>query len=80
MGAIDNALTAIESLKLGESFMYQESADRYSVQRSTLSRRHQGIHLSREAQATNQQKLSPEQELELARRIKRLTERRLPPA
>jgi DNA-binding IclR family transcriptional regulator len=43
MGAMEEALAAIESLGEGEKFTYQEIADRYDVNRSTLSRRHRGV-------------------------------------
>jgi hypothetical protein len=39
---MDAALTAIESLELGEKFTYQAIADQFGVQRPTLSRRHRG--------------------------------------
>jgi IS30 family transposase len=76
---MEAALTAIESLEPGEKFTYQEIADQYGIQRSTLSRRHRGRQGMLEAQRTNQQKLNPQQELELVSYIEDLTERELPP-
>ena len=46
MGVIEDALTVIDSLELGEYFTYQDIADCDGVQRSTLSRKHRGIHMS----------------------------------
>jgi hypothetical protein len=77
--AMEAALTAIESLEPGEKFTYQEIADQYGVQRSTLSRRHRGRQGTLEAQRTNQQKLNPQHELELVSYIEDLTKRGLPP-
>jgi hypothetical protein len=79
MGAIEDAIAEIESLEPGKRFSYQEMADKYNVHRVTLSRRHQGLQAPRETQAARQQKLSPQQELELVQYIKELTKRGLPP-
>jgi hypothetical protein len=46
MGAMEDALAAIESLGEGEQFTYKEIAHRYSVNRSILSRRHRGVQRS----------------------------------
>ena len=79
MSSIEAALAAIESLKPGEKLVYTKIADKYGVDRRTLARRHQGASISRNAQAQNQQALHPQQEQELLRYIKQLTERGLPP-
>jgi hypothetical protein len=79
MGAMEDALAAIESLGEGEQFTYKEIAHRYSVNRSTLSRRHRGVQRSIEEYAVTRQLLSPHQEEELVKYIIRLTERGLPP-
>jgi hypothetical protein len=79
MGAIEEALAAIESLGEDEKFTYQKIADRYSVSRSTLSRRHRGVQRSIKEYAVDLQLLSPQQEEELMRYIIRLTEKGLPP-
>jgi hypothetical protein len=73
------ALTAIELLEPGEKFTYQAIADQFGVQRSTLSQRHQGRQSTLEAQRINQQKLNPQQGLELVSYIEDLTKRGLPP-
>jgi hypothetical protein len=78
MGAIEEALAAIESLGEGEKFTYQQIADRYSVDRSTLSRRHRDVQRSMKEYAVTKQLLSPHQEEELVKYIIRLTKRSLP--
>jgi hypothetical protein len=40
MGAMEEALTAMESMGEGEKFTYEEIADKCNVNRCTLSRRH----------------------------------------
>lgn len=40
MAPIDDALAAIKALKPGEKLVYRKIADRFSVNRSTLARRH----------------------------------------
>ncbi|KAF1965991.1 hypothetical protein BU23DRAFT_487921, partial [Bimuria novae-zelandiae CBS 107.79] len=54
-------------------------ADLFSVNRSTLSRRHQGITRSRADAQEQQRNLSYKQEVELLQYIKTLTERGLSP-
>jgi hypothetical protein len=77
--AMNATLTAIELLEPGEKFTYQAIADQFGVQRSTLSQRHQGRQSTLEAQRINQQKLNPQQGLELVSYIEDLTKRGLPP-
>jgi hypothetical protein len=79
MSSIEAALAAIESLEPGEQFSYRQIAKDYGCDRTTLARRHQGVRASRRIKAENQQALHPQQEQELLRYIKRLTERGLPP-
>jgi hypothetical protein len=79
MAPIDDALAAIESHELGEQLVYQKYADKYGVNRSTLSRRHRGISQPRKDYAANQQVLTPAQEAELVEYIKTLTKQGLPP-
>jgi hypothetical protein len=79
MGAIEDAIAEIESLKQGEKFTYQAIADKYCINRCTLSRRHRGCQAPNETKYINQQALSPQQELELVRYIEKLTKRGLPP-
>ena len=79
MGAIEDAIEAIESREPGEDFTYRNIAKIFGVNRTTLARRHQGSQASRTVISTNQQKLSPEEELELVDYINRLTKRALLP-
>jgi hypothetical protein len=50
MGSIEEALAALDLLEPGERPNYTEFAKTYSVDRSTLSKRHRGVQQSREAQ------------------------------
>jgi hypothetical protein len=52
-------LSAIESLGEGEKLSHQEIADRYDVNRSTLSRRRRGVQRSMKEYAVTKQLLSP---------------------
>ena len=79
MDPIQAAIDAIESRESGETFSYTKIATKYGVDRSTLSRRHRGVTASRAAAADDQRKLSPQEEQELVRYIKGLTERHMPP-
>ncbi|CAE7016160.1 Pogo transposable element [Pyrenophora teres f. teres] len=79
MDPIKAALTAIESLKPGEKLVYAQIARKYSVEPTTLARRHKGVSTSRSREAQNRQALHPQQELELLRYIQRLTRQGLPP-
>ncbi|KAJ8113922.1 hypothetical protein OPT61_g4067 [Boeremia exigua] len=79
MAPIDEALAAIEALGPGEKLVYQKIADQYSVDRSTLARRHRRVQNSQEAKHSNQQKLTLQQEAELVKYIEELTSRRIPP-
>jgi hypothetical protein len=79
MDPIDEAVAAIESLDEGDHFTYTAMADQYGVSRTTLSRRHRQIQGSLEDMSINQQKLNPQQELELVQYIIRLTKRGLAP-
>ncbi|KAF2257890.1 hypothetical protein CC78DRAFT_481059 [Lojkania enalia] len=47
MGFIETTLAAIESLESGESINHGEIEKKYSVERSTLSRRHRAKTQSR---------------------------------
>jgi hypothetical protein len=76
---MEDALTAIDLHKPGESFSYQKITDTYNVNRVTSARRHQGLQASRAAKSSNQHKLNPQQEDELVVYINELTERGLPP-
>jgi hypothetical protein len=79
MSSIEAAIAAIESLEPGEKFSYRLIAQQYCCSRVALAKRHKGLATSQATQAQNQQSLPPQQEQELLRYIKRLTEQGLPP-
>ena len=79
MSSIEAALAAIKALETGEEICYTKIAQKYGVDRSTLSRRHRGQTTSRTASAAERQNLHPQQEQELLSYIKRLTRQGLPP-
>ncbi|KAF1941724.1 hypothetical protein EJ02DRAFT_347157 [Clathrospora elynae] len=79
MTPIEAALAAIESLEPGEKFTHQAIAAAHGVNRCTLSRRHKQSHVLHKVKSINQQKLNPQQEIELVEYIKMLTKRGLPP-
>ncbi|OWY53991.1 pogo transposable [Alternaria alternata] len=76
MDLIQEAVEYIESREPGDDFSYNKVAAQFGVERSTLARRHQGVHSRR---GVSHQSLHPEHEAELVRYIKTLTKRRLPP-
>ncbi|KAF2728842.1 hypothetical protein EJ04DRAFT_391778, partial [Polyplosphaeria fusca] len=57
IAAMEAALEALQSLKLGESPNYTKTAKEYGVSRSALSRRHRGVAGSRTQQYCSQQLL-----------------------
>jgi hypothetical protein len=79
IGDMKEVLSALGSLSEGEKFCYQKIADRYDVNRFTLSRRHRGVQGLMEDHAINLQLFSPQQEEELVKYVIELTERGLPP-
>jgi hypothetical protein len=72
---MDAAIEAMEREE-GEEIGYVGVAKKYSVDESTLRRRHQGKCTTH---AQMRQKLNPKQEEELCKYINTLTERALPP-
>ena len=79
MDLILAAIEYIESRELGEDISYTQVASQYGVNRSTLSRRHRRVTEPRNVKDSKQQKLSPQQELELVQYIVKLTKQGLPP-
>jgi transposase-like protein len=79
MDPILDAIEAIGSREDGASFAYREVANKFGVNRTTLSWRHRGVQGSSEEIGKAQQLLNPQQELELVRYIERCTRRGLPP-
>ena len=53
MGAIEDAIDAIESREPGEDFTYRNIAKIFGVNRTTLARRHQGSQASQTVILTN---------------------------
>jgi hypothetical protein len=53
MSLIEAALAAIKALEPGEKLVYTYIAAKYSINRTTLARRHQGAAVSRDTQAYN---------------------------
>jgi hypothetical protein len=76
MDPIQEAIEYIKSHEPGDDFSYTKVAAQFGVERSTLARRHQGVHDQR---GVSHRSLHPEREAELVRYIETLTERRLPP-
>jgi transposase-like protein len=79
MDPIQEAIEAIELCEEDASFSYREVAKRFGVDRSTLSRRHQGKTQSYVQVGQQQQLLNPQQELELVQHVERCTRQGLPP-
>jgi hypothetical protein len=69
MGAMEKVLAALESLGEEEKVCYQKIADRYSVNRSTLSKRHRGVQGLMKDYAIYLELLIPQQEKELVKYI-----------
>jgi hypothetical protein len=79
MALIDDAIAAFKSQKPGEQLTVQACANKYTVECSTLGRRIRGQTRPIEAKATSQEKLNPQQGMELVEYIGDLTKRGLPP-
>jgi hypothetical protein len=79
MDPIQAAIAELESQNEGEKLSYTKLAAKYNIDRSTLSRRHQGLQAPKKTKEQNQLKINPQQELELIRYIEGLTKRGLPP-
>ncbi|KAF1937162.1 hypothetical protein EJ02DRAFT_304405, partial [Clathrospora elynae] len=79
MSPMEAAIAAIKLLEPGEPFTYTAIAHAHGVNRVTLAQRHKHSQVSCEARAIKQQKLDPQQELELVQYIEGLTRRALPP-
>jgi hypothetical protein len=77
--SLDAALEELWALKPGEQFSYSAIAKKYGVVRSTLTRRHKAMSTSINNKNANQQRLTPQQEIELVKYIEELSRRHLPP-
>ena len=76
-GRIQAAIEDIELRGPEERSTYQEIADRFNVQRVTLSRRYRRAQGTREAESGDQMKTNPQQEHELAEYVKVFSKRGL---
>jgi transcriptional regulator with XRE-family HTH domain len=79
MAAIDKAVSELKSQGSTVKGQLKEVAEKYGVDRSTLGRRVRGKTGSVSQGYNKQQKLSPQQELELVKYIEDLTGEGLPP-
>jgi hypothetical protein len=79
MDPIDEAIAAIESSRSGERLSYCKAADCFSVNYTTLLRRHKECQAPRDTLPANSRLLNNKQELELVTYIGDLTEDGLPP-
>jgi DNA-binding Lrp family transcriptional regulator len=79
MEAIDKAIEDYKLHEAKERITYTKIAEKWGVSRVTLARRCKGTQGSKQEQISNQQKLHPQQELELVEYLKRLTDRGLAP-
>jgi hypothetical protein len=77
--SLEEAVTERREADTEKTIPYTHLAKNHGVVRSTLSRREQGLSVSREEKAIAQRLLTPTQESELVEYIERLTERHLPP-
>ncbi|KAF1360848.1 hypothetical protein EJ07DRAFT_176935 [Lizonia empirigonia] len=76
---MEDALADLDALDSSEEVCYATIAKKHGVDRSTLSRKHQGVSGSRAEAGLARRNLQPEQEAELVKYIEGLTERKLPP-
>jgi hypothetical protein len=76
---MEAALAALKSQKPGERINIAQTAKKYNVDRSTLSRRYRGVQTSHAEQYENQRLLNDQQESELVEYIDKLCQRGLPP-
>jgi predicted regulator of amino acid metabolism with ACT domain len=76
---LKDALKDADADDAGAELVYQEVADKHSVERSTLSQHHRGVTRTMQEKAIAQQLLTPLEELELVTYIDQLTVQHLPP-
>ena len=77
--SLEEAVTERRAADTDKPIPYTHLAEKHGVVRSTLTRREQGLSVSREQKAIAQRLLTPTQEGELVEYIEGLTERHLPP-
>jgi superfamily II DNA/RNA helicase len=79
MDLIQEAIEYLESHEAGDNPPYRKVAEKFGVDRTTLSRRRRGARRSNEAAGEAQQLLNPQQELELVRYIEKRIKHGFPP-
>jgi transposase len=79
MDPIQEAIEYLESHEARDDFSYREVAKKFSVDRTTLSRRHQGKQSTYATKGKRQQLLNLQQEHEVVLYIERCARRGLPP-
>jgi hypothetical protein len=77
--SLEVAITERRAADTDKPIPYTHLAEKHGIVRSTLTRREQGLSVSREEKAIAQRLLTPTQEAELVEYIERLTKRHLPP-
>ena len=76
---LEEALQECDTFVSQDDIPWSKIAEKYGVVRSTLTRTYRRETRSRQEQAVAQQKLTPQQEVELVKYIEELTSRRIPP-
>ncbi|KAF1359985.1 hypothetical protein EJ07DRAFT_165631 [Lizonia empirigonia] len=79
MPGINDALQQIDNLKPSEKISYRRMTKDARCDRTTLSRRHQGVQVDFNTKNVRQRKVTPQQEDDLVQYIIGLTERHSPP-
>ena len=79
MEPIQEAIEYLESREAGDNFSYRQVAKIFNVDRTTLSRRHQGKQRDEATFHRDWQLLNPQQELQLVKYIEKCTRQGLPP-
>jgi hypothetical protein len=79
MPGINDALAGIHKLSSRDKLVYTKIALKHGVDRNTLSRAHRGVQVPRRVADLHQQKLTPQQEVDLVQYIELLSARHLPP-
>jgi hypothetical protein len=77
--SLNATLSTEEALNPDEDFRYTEITKKHGVARSTLSRKHRGVSVTRAEAGLARRYLQPEQEAELVKYREDLTKRKLPP-
>ena len=76
---VKEALAELEQADSDEDISHTKLAEKHNCWRSTLTRRQQGVHASREEEGLNRRAMHPRDEAELVNYIQSLTKRHLMP-